>query len=171
MSENTFGQDLEFLKKHVGTIVLSNDEGAAIVVVPQYQGRTMTSTSNGAAGKSYGYINYDCISSDVHDPQINLYGGEDRMWISPEGGQFSVFFEPGAEMEYANWRTPSVLDTEPFDLVRQDAESASFTQQARLVNWSNTEFRIRMDRDVVLLNRAAAGENLEVEQSDLDGLN
>lgn len=170
MSENSFGQDLEFLKRHVGTIVLSNDEGASIVVVPQYQGRTMTSTSVGESGTSYGYINYDCISSKSTDPQINLYGGEDRMWISPEGGQFSVFFDPDAEMEYANWRTPPVLDTEPFELVRQDGESASFTKQTRLVNWSNTEFRIQMDRDVVLLKRADAAENLEVDAEALDGL-
>jgi len=171
MSENNFGQDVEFLKQHVGVVELSNDEGARIAIVPAYQGRTMTSTSGGPEGTSYGYINYDCISSNTHDPQINLYGGEDRMWISPEGGQFSVFFDPDVEMSYANWRTPPVLDTEPFDLIRQDGSSVSFSRQTRLVNWSNTEFRIQMDRDVVLLDRAGACENLEVEESKLEGLN
>lgn len=170
MSENNFGQDVEFLKKHVGVIELSNSDGARIAIVPDYQGRTMTSTSAGSEGTSYGYINYNCIASDKHDPQINLYGGEDRMWISPEGGQFSVFFDPGVEMEYANWRTPSFLDTEAFELVRQDAESASFTKTARLVNWSGFEFRAQLDRDVVLLDRSAAAEFLEVSADELDGL-
>ena len=64
MSENSFGQDLEFLNQHVKTIVLSNSEGSQIVLVPAYQGRTMTSSSQGLEGTSYGYINYDAIASD-----------------------------------------------------------------------------------------------------------
>jgi hypothetical protein len=167
MSENSFGQDLEFLRQHVETIVLANDEGAQLVVVPAYQGRTMTSTSNGLEGTSYGYLNYDSISTDKHDRQINLYGGEDRMWISPEGGQYSVFFDPDAPMEYANWRTPAVLDTEAFDLVGQDERSVSFTRRATLVNWSRSKFEIQMDRRVVLLDRPAASEHLGMS---LDGL-
>lgn len=167
MSEKTFGQDIEFLNEHVKTIVLSNDEGAQIVVVPAFQGRTMTSTSTGAGGTSHGYINYDAISSDKLDPQINLYGGEDRMWISPEGGQNSVFFDPEVEMSFANWRTPACLDTEPFELVGQDANSAAFTRQATLVNWSKFEFNVQMDRVVVLLDGAAASKQLGVS---LDGL-
>ena len=170
MSENNFGQDVEFLKKHVGVIELSNSDGAKIAIVPDYQGRTMTSSSGGSEGTSYGYINYDCISSGKHDPQINLYGGEDRMWISPEGGQFSVFFDPGVDMEFANWRTPPVLDSEAFELVRQDSESASFTKTARLVNWSGFEFRVQLDRDVVLLERASAAEFLDVSSDQLDGV-
>ena len=167
MQEKSFGQDLEFLQKHAETVVLTNDEGAQIVVVPAYQGRTMTSSSKGLDGASYGYLNYDAIASDVHDPQINLYGGEDRMWISPEGGQYSVFFDPGAPMEYANWRTPTVLDTEPFELVKQDERAVSFTKQASLLNWSNFEFKLQMDRRVELLDRNAASEHLGM---GLDGL-
>ncbi len=45
--KNNFGQDVEFLSRHVGTIVLSNDEGASIAVVPVWQGRTMTSSARG----------------------------------------------------------------------------------------------------------------------------
>lgn len=168
MTEKTFGEDLDFLNQHVETIVLSNDEGAQIVVVPAYQGRTMTSSSRGSAGNSYGYINYDAIASDQRDPQINLYGGEDRMWISPEGGQYSVFFDPGVAMEYANWRTPVCLDTEPFALVRQDANSAVFSQQATLINWSQSRFKVQMDRKVILLDKAQASEHLEFA---IDGLN
>ena len=89
MAEKTFGQDVEFLNQHVETILLSNDEGAQIVLAPAYQGRTMTSTSRGSDGTSYGYINYDAITSKTLDPQINLYGGEDRMWISPEAVSYT----------------------------------------------------------------------------------
>jgi hypothetical protein len=167
MQEKTFNEDLDFLRQHVETIVLANDEDSQIVVVPDYQGRTMTSTSAGLSGTSYGYLNYDAIATDQHDPQINLYGGEDRMWISPEGGQYSVFFDPGAPMEYAHWRTPAVLDTEPFELTQQDERSVSFTKRASLVNWSNFRFQVQMDRRVVLLDRDNASEHLGL---DLDGL-
>lgn len=167
MSEKTFGQDLEFLNRHVETIVLSNDEDASIVVVPAYQGRTMSSTSCGTDGTSYGYINYDAIASDTVNPQINLYGGEDRMWISPEGGQYSVFFDPDVEMEYANWRTPSCLDTEPFELVSQNGNSASFSRQATLTNWSKFVFHVQMDRVVVLLDRESASQHVGVSLAGL----
>ncbi|MEM9942981.1 MAG: DUF6786 family protein, partial [Planctomycetota bacterium] len=163
MNENNFGQDLEFLNAHVDTVVLQNDEGSKIVVVPAYQGRTMTSTSKGDLGNSYGYINYDAIKAGQSDPQINLYGGEDRMWISPEGGQYSVFFPPGVAMEYANWRTPRVLDTESFDLINQSEDSVSFEKNSQLVNWSGFEFDIRMNRQVILLNRESASQSLGCE--------
>lgn len=167
MPENTFGEDLEFLNRHVETLVLSNDEGAQLIVVPAYQGRTMTSTSEGSNGTSYGYINYDAITSNTPDPQINLYGGEDRMWISPEGGQYSVFFDPGVAMDYANWRTPACLDSEPFELTQNTATSASFTRNARLVNWSEFEFQVRMDRTVNLLTRKDASRHLGLELDQL----
>lgn len=167
MLENNFAADLEFLKQHVETMVLENGEGAQLVVVPAYQGRTMTSTSSGPGGTSYGYLNYDAIASQQRDSQINLYGGEDRMWVSPEGGQYSVFFDPGVPMEYANWRTPAVLDTEPFQVVEQDDRSISFSKRAALTNWSRFEFQIQMDRRVVLLDRNAARGHLG---HDLDGL-
>ena len=160
ISEKTFGQDLEFLNANVETIVLSNDEDAQIIVVPAYQGRTMTSTSGGPNGTSYGYINYDAVLNEKHHPQINLYGGEDRMWISPEGGQYSVFFDPDVEMVYANWRTPASLDSEPFDLVRHDDRSLMFSRQTELQNWSGSRFAIKMDREVVLLRRSEAASQL-----------
>ena len=160
MNENTFGQDLEFLNRHVETVVLSNSEGASAIVVPAYKGRTMTSTSSGMAGASYGYLNYKAIAAGNRDPQINLYGGEDRMWISPEGGQYSVFFDPDAEMLYENWRTPACLDTEPFRLTGHDQSSASFERVAKLTNWSQFEFNLKMERTVKLLETASAATHL-----------
>ena len=112
----TFGEDLEFLKKHFSVDVLQNEEGAKIVCVGELQGRTMTSTATGDDGQSNGYINYEACKKGMVDPQINLFGGEDRIWISPEGGQFSVFFEPGAEMTFANWRTPRASIPKPTNL-------------------------------------------------------
>ena len=166
MSENNFGQDLEFLQQHVETKVLTNGQ-SKIAVVPQWQGRTMTSSANGQRGTSYGYINYDHIGSGQHDPQINLYGGEDRMWISPEGGQYSIFFDPDAEISFSNWRTPAVLDTEPFDLVDRAECWLKFTKQTTITNRNRFEFDVRLDRTVMLRSPEDAARRLGI---DLAGL-
>ena len=165
MPENTFGEDLEFLNQHLETIVLRNSEGAAVVVVPEYQGRTMISGNAGDQGSSYGFINYGAVESDVVDPQINLYGGEDRLWVSPEGGQNSIFFDPGAEMSFANWRTPAELDSEPFAVQTKTANSVSMTKDALFTNWSGTRFNVQMDRTVALLDSATASKTLGVDFS------
>ena len=165
MSEKTFGEDLEFLKQHLETIVLRNTEGAAVAVVPEYQGRTMISTHGGDQGSSYGYINYGSVESDVIDPQLNLYGGEDRLWVSPEGGQNSIFFDPGVEMSFENWRTPAELDSEAFAVQTQTDNSVSMTKDALFTNWSGTKFKVQIDRTVVLLDSATASQKLGTDFS------
>ncbi len=57
---------IEFLE------LTSNDNLSRVLVVPAYQGRVMTSTSGGAKGSSYGWINHSLIESGETDPQFNL---------------------------------------------------------------------------------------------------
>ena len=59
-SPGSYGYDVEFFAgKNIGTIELKDpDSDAAILVVPGYQGRVMTSTASGYEGASYGWINY-----------------------------------------------------------------------------------------------------------------
>jgi hypothetical protein len=59
------------------------------------------------------------ISSRQVQPHINVYGGEDRIWIAPEGGQFSIFFAPKAPFDLAHWFTPAPIDTESFEVVQR----------------------------------------------------
>ena len=152
MSQKNFGQVVEFLDQHVETVVLGDEGGAQIVVVPQYQGRTMTSTSRGSQGTSYGWINFDHIAAGVVDPVVNLYGGEDRFWVSPEGGQYSIFFEPDVPMEFSHWRCPQVIDTEAFDVVEKDERRIRLTKRGTLLNYSRFEFQVEFEREVVLLD-------------------
>ena len=106
--DRTFGQDVEFLSRHTETTVLQNESGTALVAVaPAYQARVMTSSATGEGGLSFGWINYDHIGSGEIAQQINVYGGEERFWLGPEGGQFSIFFKPGAKFEFSEWATPA----------------------------------------------------------------
>ncbi len=166
-NENNFGQDIRFLAKHVNPIVLSNSDGSKMACVPEWQGRIMTSTAAGDEGQSFGYLNYDVIDRNELDPVINLYGGEDRIWISPEGGQFSVFFDPGVALEFSNWRTPACIDTEPYEVVDQSEQSVDFRKRASLTNWSNFTYLIQIDRKVVLLS---AGDVENSIGPSLDGI-
>lgn len=143
-----FGDDLAFIQQHVDAIVLANSDLQKIVVVPEWQGRTMTSTARGANGFSYGWVNYDRIESGKIEPQINLFGGEDRFWVSPEGSQYSFFFDPGVEMKLPNWRTPPEIDMHPFEVVNQQPHQVAFQKNMTLKNYSGHSFHMRVDRTV-----------------------
>lgn len=154
--QGTYGFDVAFFEaQDIETIQLTDDRGqAAILLIPDYQGRVMTSSSNGSEGKSYGWINYDLIVSGEVSPQFNPVGGEERFWLGPEGGPFSIYFAQGDEQVFENWQVPSVLDTERFELSEQNEESVVFTKDTRLTNASGTEFQLGITRKVSLLNRA-----------------
>ena len=98
----TFRDDLEFLQKYTPVVRLG--EGAAqVLVAPALQGRVLTSTASGADGASFGWINRELFAARKIGPHMNAFGGEDRLWLGPEGGQFSIFFPPGAPFDFAHW--------------------------------------------------------------------
>jgi hypothetical protein len=163
-SSPTFGDDLAFLKKYTKAIVLRNESGKKqVVVVPEYQGRVMTSSADGEAGLSFGWVNRDLISSGQKQPHINVYGGEDRFWIGPEGGQYSIFFKKGDPFDLDHWFTPSWIDTEPYEVVSWGLDSAKFGCNFKLTNYAGTEFELEVTREVRLLNDAEMRKELGVK--------
>ena len=162
----SFGDDAAFLKSHTDLIVLSDEKGLAkVAVAPGWQGRVMTSTAGADAGPSFGWINRELIASGKLLPHMNAFGGEDRFWMGPEGGQFSIFFAKGAKFEYADWFTPAVFDTLPFKVVRQSRDQAVFASEFTLTNYSGTQFEVAVNRVVRLLGTRAAWQRLGVKAS------
>jgi hypothetical protein len=160
-AKGTFGYDLNFLRKHGTVVVLSSpDTRAQVVVSPAYQGRVMTSTANGASGASFGWINYQLIASGKTGPHMNAFGGEDRFWLGPEGGQYGLYFRKGDPFDLAHWQTPAPIDTEPFEVVAQTPSAVSFRKTFRLENYSGTPFDVRVDRKVSLVSRIMADSTL-----------
>ena len=165
--KGTFGHDLEFLKKYKNTIVLKNNNGQCqVAIVPDFQGRVMTSSSRGLEGKSYGWVNYDLISSGNFTDHINVFGGEDRFWLGPEGGQYSIFFEKGDEFTMENWNTPKPIDTEPFRMIINTDSNAVFTKKMTLINYSGFEFNIEVKRKLSILNKITVEKNLNIDLND-----
>jgi hypothetical protein len=159
-----FGDDIAFLKKHTDPIVLSDKAGQAkVALVPAWQGRVMTSTTNGDAGPSFGWINRELIASKKILPHMNAFGGEDRFWMGPEGGQFSIFFEKGKKFVFDDWQTPAIFDTEPFKVLSKADDKAVFGAEFSLTNYSGTVFNVGVEREVKLLSPEKAWEKLGVK--------
>ncbi len=162
-TSGTFMDDVSFLKSHTEVVILGEPGGSAqVAICPQLQGRVMTSTATGGGGVGYGWINRELIASGERRLHINAYGGEDRFWMGPEGGQYSLFFAKGAPFDLAHWQTPAPIDSEPFELARRRPDSATLKKHMRLVNASGTTFEIELQREIRVLGPDDAGRILGV---------
>jgi hypothetical protein len=147
-----FKDDIDFLTKHSQVVVLSDEDGNAQVAVnPDLQGRVMTSTAGGPDGPSFGWINRELIASGVNNVHMNAFGGEDRFWLGPEGGQFSIFFKKGDPFDLDHWLTPPAVNEGSFDIVSREEGAVRFKKAIRLVNYSDAVFDLVVDREVKLL--------------------
>lgn len=148
-----FGDELSFLEQHTEIHVLADASGSAMVAVaPEYQARVMTSSSNGKNGLSYGWLNRELIASGERRAHINAFGGEDRFWLGPEGGQYSIFFKPGDPFDLEHWQTPEAIDWGAWELASRTEHSLNFAKSISLVNYSETSFSLGVERTIRLLN-------------------
>lgn len=163
---STFQHDVDFLRKYTNILVLQDASGnGKVAVSPALQGRVMTSTSEGNDGLSYGWINKEVFLSGDTSEHINVYGGEDRIWLGPEGGQFSIYFSKGKEFNLDNWYVPRVIDLEPYDVASSSATAAVFTTESELINYSGTVFKIGLKRTVKILERSEALNRLGLDET------
>ena len=163
----TFGDDAAFLAEHADLVVLSDEAGLAKVAVsPAMQGRVLTSTAAGDDGPGFGWINREVIASGVRQEHINVFGGEDRFWLGPEGGQFSIYFKEGDPFDLDHWYVPAAIDWEPFTVVEKEPDRISFEKAMQLTNYSGTSFDLRVNRAVRLLGRPAIEQHLGLEVAD-----
>jgi hypothetical protein len=165
-SENTYGYDRQFIEKYHTVVELKNGD-AALVIVPDFQGRVMTSTCEGDAGAGFGWINHDLIASKKTVEHINVFGGEERFWIGPEGGQYSIYFAKEKDFVFENWFVPASIDTEPFQVIDKNETAVTFSKDMHLVNYSGTPFNLNINRKVSLLTTEQVMANLSVEDKSL----
>ena len=160
-----FGYDLAFLsQKDNGLIVLSsNEEKAQIIVSPKYQAKVFTSTANGLSGNSFGFVNYDVLNADEIDEHMNGYGGENRFWLGPEGGQYSVYFAKDAEQIFDNWHTPKPFDVEPWDVVSSDAKHVVMKKNMQVTNYLGKQIKLNVDRKISMIDPSVANRMLGIE--------
>jgi hypothetical protein len=165
----TFAEDVSFLQQHTDVLVLqAPNQKARVAVSPAYQGRVMTSTTGGDDGPSFGWINYELIASGENNPHINAFGGEDRFWLGPEGGQYSIFFKAGDPFDLEHWFTPPPINEEPFTVTEQSQSHIQFEKEMHLVNYSETVFELKTERTVSVLNETQSAEHLGITPQEVE---
>jgi hypothetical protein len=168
-SPGTFGYDIELISTHQELVLLKGENGKSVVAVsPAWQGRVMTSSLAGPEGKSLGWINHELIQSGRTEKHIHSYGGEDRFWLGPEGGQFSIYFKPGAPFTFENWFVPEEIDTKSFDIIDQSLSEVRFRKAMSLWNYSNIRFDLLVERQVKLLDHEEVSGLIGLPTSGLD---
>ncbi len=159
-TKGSYGYDAAFLKKNTIKILELSDGQAKVLLSADYEGRVMTSTAGGDSSNSFGWLNYDLISSGKKKGHFNAYGGEERFWLGPEGGQYSIYFKKGDSFNVAHWQVPALVDTEPYDVTDSSQSQATFTKNATISNYMGTNFTLNITRKIQLLSKNALEEKL-----------
>ena len=163
----SFGDDVSFLRRHCDPVILTGPQDRMrVAVAPAYQGRVMTSTANGPDGRSFGWVNRDFIRSGERGAHMSPFGGEDRFWLGPEGGQYSLYFPPGKPFELEHWQVPKPIDWGSWDVSSRGEQRVSFRKRMQLVNYSGAEFDIDVRRSIKLLGADRTRNVLGVKPGD-----
>jgi len=144
-------EDLAFLDKYGPVIQLRNSAGGSVLVSPQYQGRVMTSAVAPGAD-SLGWVNRKFIEAAQTGTPFDNYGGEDRFWLGPEGGQFSIFFSSGQPFVFDSWRVPKTLQEGTWNVLEQQESFVTVGNRIEFSNYSNSRFMVEVRRRLSLLD-------------------
>jgi hypothetical protein len=157
-----FGSDIAFLRQHTEIVLLSADGAGAtlVAVAPAYQGRVMTSTTGGSDAPSFGWIGRAAVAARARQPHMNVFGGEDRFWLGPEGGQYALYFKPGDPFDFDHWQVPEAFDWDTWEIAQRLPGELRFRKRMSLVNYSGTPFTIDVDRRVRVLTPSDAEAQL-----------
>lgn len=156
----TFGYDLNFLAQHDSVIVLRSGE-SQVIFSPKYQAKVFTSTATGDSGISFGWINYKAFDAPL-DPHMNAYGGENRIWVGPEGGKFSFFFPAGSHMDLSTWKTPPAFDSESWTVTAHSETTVDCRKAMQLTNYAGNQLSLVVDRQIMILDRPTIDSELSL---------
>lgn len=163
--QGTFNYDKQFLSAYDSSLIELKIGSSSVLVSPKYQAKVFTSSAAGGEGQSFGWINYKAFDAEV-DPHMNAYGGENRLWLGPEGGRYSLYFEKGKEMVFDNWKTPAPIDTEAWELVSSDEHSATMKKDMQLINYTGSMLSMRVERSVEIHNQEQVEKKLGIRLND-----
>ena len=93
-------------------------------------------------------LNRDFIQAGKTGTPLDSYGGEDRFWLGPEGGQFGLYFAPGARFDIDHWQTPTGLQEGAWEIAEQGWRHVVFARRMTLMNYSRTELEVEVRRTI-----------------------
>lgn len=136
----TFDDEVAFLRAHGATVDIVEAGTGRFAIAPGLQMRVMTSEVE-PHGRSLGFVHHAFIEAGKTGTQFDNYGGEDRFWLGPEGGQWGLYFPPGAKYDFALWQTPHDLQEGALETVK-------------VTNHLGTKFDVAVDRRIVPVHDA-----------------
>ena len=158
----TFAEDVAFLQRHAPVRLLVAPSGARVAVSAPYQGRVMTSAV-AADGASLGWINRAFIAAGKTGTAFDNYGGEDRFWLGPEGGQYGLYFPAGKPFVFSEWRTPAALQEGAWEVKEAADDQVVFVRPMALTNYAGTRFSLEVERRVRLLPDSEVAARLGID--------
>lgn len=161
----SFSDDVAFMREHGDVQVLEADDGGRVALSAQYQGRVMTS-SIAPDGRSFGWVNRSFIEEGETGTPFDNFGGEDRFWLGPEGGQYGLYFEPGAEFTEANWQVPHAMQEGTWEIAEQSDRGITYTRSMSVSNYQGVDFELDVERRVQLLSERAISRVMDIDIPD-----
>ena len=155
----TFEADVAYLSEHAPVQVLTAANGGRIAISGAYQARVMTSAV-AAGAESLGFINRSFIEAGQTGTPFDNYGGEDRFWLGPEGGQYGLYFPPAQPFTFDHWQTPHELQEGAWQPRAESPTSVSYARTFSVRNYQAQEFRVEVARTITLLGPERASEQL-----------
>ncbi len=165
----SFDDDLAFLSARGKVQVLTDADGGKVALSALYQGRVMTS-GVAPSGRSLGWINRAFIEGGKTGTQFDNFGGEDRFWLGPEGGQFGLYFPPGKDFTFDLWQTPHALQEGAWDIAEEKPDHVTFKKRMTVTSWSKVDFTIDVERTAKLLTRDDAKKVLGLAAAPAKGV-
>ncbi len=152
----SFADDLAFLRAHAPVHVLEDDAGGRVAVSAAYQGRVMTSAV-AASSPGFGWIHRAFIASGKTGTAFDNFGGEDRLWLGPEGGQYGLYFPKGAPFTFDAWQVPHAMQEGAWTLATATPSTAILTRTLTVTNWTGTTFDVGVERTISLVPATTLG--------------
>jgi hypothetical protein len=158
----TFADDVAFLSRFGPLKIFESPGGGRVAVSAKYQGRVMTSAVE-PKGRSLGFINRKFVEEGKTATPFDNYGGEDRFWLGPEGGQFGLYFPAGKPFVFSNWQTPHEMQEGEWVAKDEGRANVTFAKRMSIVNYAGTRFDIDVERTVSILSNDDAKDALGID--------
>lgn len=147
--------------QHGQVKVLSAASGGRVAVSGQYQARVMTSAV-GAGKPSLGFINRQFIEAGQTGTAFDNYGGEDRFWLGPEGGQYGLYFPPSKPFSFEFWQTPHAMQEGAWQARAESETSITYAHAFSVINYEQRVFKVEVERKLTLLSGEQVSRQLGV---------
>ncbi|OFX13510.1 MAG: hypothetical protein A2Z18_07140 [Armatimonadetes bacterium RBG_16_58_9] len=139
---------------HKSYVLATGGAGRSVLVCPALAGRVMGTSYDGEPGTFGGWIDVKAFQEGINDIWDN-WGGEERYWLCPEGGQFGLMFE-SLPNTFDNYRVQDGINNQAYEVVDTSNQGDSLTMRAEfeMVNAARTRFRVRSTRRITALDES-----------------